>query len=254
MTENDRTSHAEPQVEPALRGLLEQPKGVSQKNLKMFVYLGAAVLVIAAAIFSSAGKKRPGAGRRERATTATHLQDNTDNNVQDLKNQLLAERQKAAAGGPCAAAARSGACVWTPAQQAAAAAFGPSGEATTSCVPGQPCAQAQQGTMPQQLTPQSSNKSSSCRERARAGRQLPLRFEPRVSRAPSNGTAARKVRRCPSSMTYRAAAQRRISLTHRLKKNRTRQPGGYKRPLEANIDSAVGQPYLVYEGSVLDTV
>jgi type IV secretion system protein VirB10 len=31
-------------------------------------------------------------------------------------------------------------------------------------------------------------------------------------------------------------------------------PGGYKRPLEANIDSAIGQPYLVYEGSVLDTV
>ena len=31
-------------------------------------------------------------------------------------------------------------------------------------------------------------------------------------------------------------------------------PGGYKRPLEANIDSASGQPYLVYEGSVLDTV
>jgi type IV secretion system protein VirB10 len=29
---------------------------------------------------------------------------------------------------------------------------------------------------------------------------------------------------------------------------------GYKRPLEANVDSAVGQPYLVYEGSVLDTV
>ena len=30
--------------------------------------------------------------------------------------------------------------------------------------------------------------------------------------------------------------------------------GGYKRPLEANIDSAVGQPFLIYEGSVLDTV
>ena len=29
---------------------------------------------------------------------------------------------------------------------------------------------------------------------------------------------------------------------------------GYKRPMEANIDSATGQPYLVYEGSVLDTV
>jgi len=32
------------------------------------------------------------------------------------------------------------------------------------------------------------------------------------------------------------------------------QAGAYKRPLEANIDSASGQPYLVYEGSVLDTV
>jgi type IV secretion system protein TrbI len=31
-------------------------------------------------------------------------------------------------------------------------------------------------------------------------------------------------------------------------------PGGYKRPLEANIDSATGQPYLIYEGSILDTV
>lgn len=27
-----------------------------------------------------------------------------------------------------------------------------------------------------------------------------------------------------------------------------------KRPLEANIDSATGQPYLVYEGTVLDTI
>ena len=31
-------------------------------------------------------------------------------------------------------------------------------------------------------------------------------------------------------------------------------PAVYKRPQEANIDSATGQPYLVYEGSVLDTV
>jgi type IV secretion system protein VirB10 len=30
--------------------------------------------------------------------------------------------------------------------------------------------------------------------------------------------------------------------------------GAYKRPLEANVDSANGQPYLIYEGSVLDTV
>ena len=56
MTENNRTS-TEPQVEPTLRGLLEQPKGVLQKNLKTFVYLGAALLIIVTALFSSSGKK-----------------------------------------------------------------------------------------------------------------------------------------------------------------------------------------------------
>ena len=32
------------------------------------------------------------------------------------------------------------------------------------------------------------------------------------------------------------------------------EPAGYKRPVEANIDSATGQPYLIYEGTFLDTV
>ena len=59
MTENDHTPHAEPQVEPTLRGFLEQPKGVLQKNLKTFVYLGAALLVIVAALSARRGRKLP---------------------------------------------------------------------------------------------------------------------------------------------------------------------------------------------------
>jgi hypothetical protein len=103
MTENNRTSHtdsqagthAEPQVEPALRGLLAQPKGVLQKNLKTFVYLGAALLVIVAALFSSTGKKTPAQQAAAKGQPPQPmLQDNTDNNVQDLKNQVQAERQK----------------------------------------------------------------------------------------------------------------------------------------------------------------
>src|ERR1039457_5414089 len=103
MTENNRTSHtdaqagmhAEPQVEPTLRGLLEQPKGVLQKNLKTFVYLGAALLVTVAALFSSTGKKTPAqqAAAKGQPPQPT-LQDNTDSNVQELKNQIQAERQK----------------------------------------------------------------------------------------------------------------------------------------------------------------
>src|SRR6202161_582401 len=147
MTENDRTSHVEPQVEPTLRGLLEQPKGVLQKNLKIFVYLGAALLVIAAALFSSTSKKTPAqqAAAKGQPPQPT-LQDNTDNNVQDLKNQLKAEREKeqqqsAAAVAPDGDPALASA---TPAQRAAAAAYGPTGVAAP-CVPGQPCPQPPYG-------------------------------------------------------------------------------------------------------------
>lgn len=97
MTENNRTSRTDsqtgpqgsPQVEPTLRGLLAQPKGVLQKNLKTFIYLGAALLVIVAALFSSTGKKTSAqqAAAKGQAPQPT-LQDNTDNNVQDLKNQF----------------------------------------------------------------------------------------------------------------------------------------------------------------------
>ncbi len=130
-------------------------KGVLQKNLKTFVYLGAALLVIVAALFSSSGKKTPA----QQASTKWQppqptLQDNTENNVQELKNQLKAERQKEkqatipadATGDPVLASA-------TPAaQQAAAATYGPTGIAAP-CVLGRPCPQVQQGNMQIQLTP-----------------------------------------------------------------------------------------------------
>ena len=95
MTDNVFTPHTESQAEPTLHRNLELPKGVLQKNLKTFVYLGAALLVIVAALFSSSGKKTPGqqASAKGQPPQPT-LQDNTDNNVQELKNQLQAERQK----------------------------------------------------------------------------------------------------------------------------------------------------------------
>src|ERR1700674_4044981 len=159
MTENIFPPHTETthqsEAEPTLRRNVELPKGVLQKNLKTFVYLGAELLVIAAALFSSSGKKtssQPVAMKGQPPQPT--LQDNTDSNVQELKNQLQAERQKeqqatmaaAAMGDPTLRSA-------TPAQQAATAAYGPTGVAMP-CVPGRPCPQAQQGNMPMQLTPE----------------------------------------------------------------------------------------------------
>src|ERR1700694_848887 len=168
MTENVFTPHTEPQAEPTLRRNLELPKGVLQKNLKTFVYLGAASLVIVAALFSSSGKKTPGqqASAKGQPPQPT-LQDNTDNNVQELKNQLQAERQKeqqatiaaAATGDPALASA-------TPSQLTAA--YGPTGIAAT-CVPGRPCPQVQKANMQMQLTPvQQQAQLIAAKERERA--------------------------------------------------------------------------------------
>ena len=74
---------------------VHEPKGVLRKNLKPFIYLGAALLVIVAAVFSGTSKKTPTqqAAARHEPPQPT-VQDNTDNNVQDLKNQLAAEQQR----------------------------------------------------------------------------------------------------------------------------------------------------------------
>jgi len=256
MTENAFTPDTEPQPEPTLRRNLELPKGVLQKNLKTFVYLGAVLLVIVAALFSSSGKKTPGqqANTKGQPPQPT-LQDNTDSNVQELKNQLQAERQKeeqatiaaAAMGDPAFASA-------TPAQQTAAAAYGPTGLAVP-CVPGRPCPQMQQGNMQMQLTPvQQQAQLIAARERERAddsrfasnlvysiSAQQPQQQQQGQMMPGQYGPAERQVN--SNLVTPRAAVE-----------DPQETPPGYKRPLEANVDSAIGQPYLVYEGSLLDTV
>src|SRR5208283_3588773 len=54
-----RGQERRPARTPNQQDLLEQLKGVLQKNLKTFVYLGAVLLAITAALFSSSGKKTP---------------------------------------------------------------------------------------------------------------------------------------------------------------------------------------------------
>ena len=139
MTETTINAQQAVPPEPELVRDVHEPKGVLRKNLKPFIYLGAALLVILAAVFSGTSKKTPSqqAAARHEPPQPT-VQDNTDNNVQDLKNQLAAEQQRqaqqaGATGDPALATA-------TPAQQAAAARYSSTGQ-TVPCVPGQPCAQ-----------------------------------------------------------------------------------------------------------------
>jgi type IV secretion system protein VirB10 len=264
MAENNFVPPSEALSEPELRRTNSDPKGVLQKNLKIFVYLGAALLVIAAALFSSTSKKTPAqqAAAKGQPPQPT-LQDNTDNNVQDLKNQLKAEREKeqqqaAATVGPDGDPALASA---TPAQRAAAAAYGPTGVAAP-CVPGQPCPQpaygpagyGQPGNAQPQLSPeQQQAQLIAAKERERADES---RFASNLVYARAMEQPQQAPGQVPPNQLAPAGPRQEVSSLQS-----PRAPGepqeaadGYKRPVEADIDSAKGQPYLVYEGSVLDTV
>jgi type IV secretion system protein VirB10 len=260
MSQHEFTTPAQPQPEPELRRAETQPKGVLQKNLKTFVYLGAALLVILAAIFSSSAKKTTGheAAQKGQPPQPT-LQDNTDNNVQDLKSQLQAERQKEQqqVGTPPGEDPTLPSA--TAAQQTAGASYGQTG-VVAPCMPGQPCLQIQPGNgqgnngQPQLSPVEQQAQEIAARERARVDE----------SRFASNLVYARL-----QEQSHQQAAYLSIPAQHdpvappqaetSLVGGRTPgdQPGeapAHKRPLEANVDSAVGQPYLIYEGAVLDTV
>src|SRR5260370_36709871 len=257
MTENifsPRTNaQTEPETEPTLRRNIEVPKGVLQKNLKTFVYLGAALLVIVAALFSSSGKKTPA----QQASTKWQppqptLQDNTENNVQELKNQLKAERQKEkqatipadATGDPVLAPAM-------PAQQAAAATYGPTGIAAP-CVLGRPCPQVQQGNMQIQLTPvQQQAQLIAAKERERTDDS---RFASNLVYSRSAEQPQQQGEMMPARYDHAQRQANSSLVVPEAEGKHGDTLGGYQRPLEANVDSATGQPYLIYEGSILDTV
>jgi type IV secretion system protein VirB10 len=235
---------------------LALPKGVLQKNLQTFVYLGAALLVIVAALFSSSGKKTPAQQASAKGQPPQPaLQDNTDSNVQELKNQLQAERQKEQQATMAAATMADPALASaTPPQQAAAAAYGPTGVAVP-CVPGRPCPQLQQGNMQMQLTPvqqQAELIAAKERERADDARFASNLVYSRSSEQPQQPPQQGQVVPAQYDHTERQANHSPVAPEVEGKQEET--AAGYKRPLEANVDSATGQPYLIYEGSVLDTV
>jgi type IV secretion system protein VirB10 len=228
-----------------------------QKNLKTLVYLGAALLVIVAALFSSSGKKTPAQQANAKGQPPQPaLQDNTDNNVQELKNQLQAERLKEPqATGGTAATAEPALASATLAPQTAAATYGPTGIATP-CVPSKPCLQMLQGNAQTQLTPvQQETQLIDAKERERSDNSRFASNLVYARAAEQQSQQQQQGQMMPAQGNHTERQGTSSLLAPQLTEEKEETPAsGYKRPLEANIDSAGGQPYLVYEGSVLDTV
>jgi type IV secretory pathway VirB10-like protein len=247
-------------VEPELRREERVPAGVVPKNLKPMLYLGAALLVIVAAVFSGTAKKPPapqnGSGHEAPQPV---LQDNTANNVADLKSQVAAAEEQTAQATAQQAAPTTSADM-TAAQQAAAAAYGPTGK-PVACVPGQPCTAPQQQLSPAEQTEQ--QLAAKDRELAYASRFASnlVYSQAQQSANPEQHTPASANIAPPPTVAgananpYAAAlGSANTSLIAPQAASAGQSQAQPQRQPEVNIDSATGQPYVVYEGTVLDTV
>ncbi|MHB1794514.1 MAG: TraB/TrbI/VirB10 family type IV secretion system protein [Acidobacteriaceae bacterium] len=247
-------------VEPELRREERVPAGVVPKNLKPALYLGAALLVIVAAVFSGTARKPPAQqnGSRHEAPQPV-LQDNTANNVADLKSQVAAAEEQTAQDTAQQTTPTTSAGM-TAAQQAAAAAYGPTGK-PVACVPGQPCTAPQQQLSPAEQTEQ--QLAAKDRELAYASRFASnlVYSQAQQSANPEQHTPASANIDPPTPVAgananpYMAAlgSANTSLLAPQAASAGQSQTQPQRRP-EVNIDSATGQPYVVYEGTVLDTV
>jgi type IV secretion system protein TrbI len=251
-------------IDPQLTDRTPQPKGVLQKNLKMFLYLGAVVLLILATVISSRKKAPTDAEKAKGAPPQPYIQDNTANNVDALQRQLGADKLKVQQDAQLSAATGSTAS-GIGAQQAAAV-YGPDGRlitpAGTYATNGQPNGTQSNGQP--QLTPsEQAGQQLAATEKERADT---ARFSSNIAYASSpEQPASQNALPQPSAAAqnpYAAALQagQSTGLTAPRAAGEQRASGDqipateYKRPAEANIDNAIGQPYVIYEGLTLDTV
>jgi type IV secretion system protein VirB10 len=247
-------------VEPELRREERVPAGVVPKNLKPMLYLGAALLVIVAAVFSGTAKKPPaqsnGSGHEAPQPV---LQDNTANNVADLKSQVAAAEEQTAQDTAQQAAPTTSAGI-TAAQQAAAAAYGPTGKPAV-CLPDQPCTPSQQQLSPAEQAEQ--QLAAKDRELAYASRFASnlVYSQAQQSANPEQHTSASAnidplvpVAGANANPNMAALGSANTSLIAPQTASAGQAQAQPQRRPEVNIDSATGQPYVVYEGTVLDTV
>ena len=255
--------------EADLRQTVHDPKGVLPKNLKPWFYLGIALLVIVAAVFSSTGKKAATQKTSSQQASMPLLQDNTANNQKELKSDAVAaeqsmEQSNENMAGPAPEA-------MTPAQQAAASVYSPNGE-PAPCAPGQPCGQQASGYMQGQLSPaqqEAQQLAAKDRELSYQSRfasnlvytRAPVKPSQNASSpalangagvtGPQQGTAS-------SLTTQRRAASGRIAPQSApdpaVTSSAPEEQAQTARRPEVDIDSAVGKPYVIYEGTTLDTV
>jgi type IV secretory pathway VirB10-like protein len=149
----------------------------------------------------------------------------------------------------------------TPAQQAIAAGLSPTGQAAP-CAPGQPCQQQGAYVQPQISPEQQQAQQLAARERelaynARFASNLVYTQtkSPQAAPGPDANPHSDGTIQAASSQSIDPPATTMIPAQQAAgKKNDPSGDSATKRSPEVNIDSAVGQPYVIYEGLTMDTI
>jgi type IV secretory pathway VirB10-like protein len=227
MADNDFSSEA---AEPAaLHHRQAEPRGVLHGNLKMMVYLGAALLVVVAAVFSAIGKKNPTQAKNQ--PPQPMIQDNTDSNAQELKSQIPSMQPPTVRSGPDPDYAPGGRF------------FG--------CVPGQPCTPEMQQQNPQRTPAQQQEEQLAAKERELA---FESRFTSSIayvrpgdpSSSPSGAPSA------PTAPDFHQPTS--LIAPHAPGEHAVVDEQASRRETEVNLDSATGTLYVLREGTTVDSV
>ena len=232
--------------EPVIRDRTKQPSGVLPKNLKPYLYGGAVVLLLIATFVS--GHTKPTGGKQPAKDTPPQplVQDQTASNVAEMRNELAQEKQKEAQDAALAQSLAS----QNSTQQGVIQGYGPDGRPIRGAAPGKPKAAPQQPAAPDPAQVAAAQLAADERKRidnARFASNLVFTrsqeqqnpSQPQQS-VPQQGTAPTAA---PAPTATPVAASRdQIPAT------------SYKRPAEVNLNAAVGQPYVIYEGLTLDTI
>jgi type IV secretion system protein VirB10 len=254
-----------------------EPQGVIRRNLKLQVYLGIAVLFIIATAVSSLRHKP--ATKAQGQAPAPLVQDSAAN-IEEMKRSLEAQQRQSAspkleAVPPLSQTLGQGAQQYGPTDMPSA----------YNCLPGQPCPPAPQtgyAQYQQQLSPQQQERMQI--EQQEQALAYKSRFASNLAYSQShaingpssliapNQPPANMATSDPSSRAlgasglatpYAAALYgasgsglQGSNLTQPQQGSQSNEVQGqtaYKRAAEVNVNSAAGQPYVIYEGTMIDT-
>lgn len=245
-----------PAPEPSLTRKTVEPPGVLRRNLKMQVYLGIAALFTVATAVSSLHHKSPVNRVDPNTPPAPVVEDASDANIEEMKKEI-AKQQDAVrlAGG--ADTALAGAQTVPSGQTSVQS--GPNGiPLGSNAVP--QYAQPPQLTLQQQQALAFDTQEKQLAYKARFASNLAYSQSQSI-RGPASFLNASSATQIPSAsesgaLGLSAPVQPDAAPSSMIAPHGPGQDRGptEKRPAEVNINVATGQPYVVYEGTILETV